>query len=250
MKDKLPKELIDQLNATDKRHGFPQGTMLSVMQQEIGGRSEFLQDPTKYHYEPNEKGQRIAKHTGKVSTAFGPFGILESTAKDPGYGVTPLRDKSLGEQVRFAGEYLAARAKQGGSLIKGLAGYGEGDKYAHQVAKRQGSIEVAAPGSGPMSEPAPAQPVQVAVAEPVADPGPAPVFTLPQTQQAEVTQAGVDPWTAFLQRVNEVKPQDLQYGKSAEPEELIPQIKRPKFDVGPVGTQANFSLFSALKGFA
>ena len=98
----------------------------------------------------NDKGQRIAGHTGKVSTAFGPFGILESTAKDPGFGVVPLRDKSLAEQIRFSSEYLAARSKKGG-LGAGLAGYGEGAKYGQQVAARiggKGAAPVAASVAG------------------------------------------------------------------------------------------------------
>ena len=141
-----PDELVQLLIEADKRNGFPVGTMASVMQQEIGGNSKYIQDPTTYHYPLGPDGRRVAKHTGKVSTAFGPFGILESTGADPGYGVKPLQDKSLGEQVRFASDYLAARAKQAGSLEKGLAGYGEGAKYSQEVMGRLG-----APGSPPQA---------------------------------------------------------------------------------------------------
>ena len=139
-----PDELVQLLIEADKRNGFPVGTMASVMRQEIGGNSKYIQDPTTYHYPLNAQGKRIAKHSGVESTAFGPFGIVESTAADPGYGVKPLQDKSLGEQVRFASDYLAARAKQAGSLEKGLAGYGEGQKYASTVMGRLG-----APGAVP-----------------------------------------------------------------------------------------------------
>ena len=134
-----PDELVQLLIEADKRNGFPVGTMASVMQQEIGGNSKYIQDPTTYHYPLNAQGKRIAKHSGVESTAFGPFGIVESTAADPGWGVKPLQDKSLGEQVRFASDYLAARAKQAGSLEKGLAGYGEGQKYASTVMGRLGA---------------------------------------------------------------------------------------------------------------
>ncbi|OFS84479.1 hypothetical protein HMPREF3144_06440 [Oligella sp. HMSC05A10] len=135
----LPADLVAMLSAEDKRYGRPDGTLLSVMQQEIGGQmSKYLSDPTAYHYQPNAQGKRIAPHTGKVSTAFGPFGILESTARDPGYGVKPLQNKSLPEQIRFASDYLQARSRQAGSLKGGLAGYGEGAKYANQVASRVG----------------------------------------------------------------------------------------------------------------
>ena len=123
----MPKPDISQLlQVADKQYGFPAGTMASLMQQETGGNQRYLNDPTAYHYGPNAEGKRIAGHTGKVSTAFGPFGILESTAANPGYGVAPLKDKSLEEQVRFAAEYLGARSKASGGLASGLAGYGEG----------------------------------------------------------------------------------------------------------------------------
>lgn len=133
----LPSDLLEQLSAADKRAGLPAGTMASILQQETGGNAKYLNDPAAYHYGLNAEGKRIAGHTGKVSTAFGPFGILESTARDPGFGVAPLKDKSLAEQIRFASDYLGARVKRDG-LEKGLAGYGEGAKYAKQVAGRIG----------------------------------------------------------------------------------------------------------------
>lgn len=133
----LSDKLVSLIAATEDKTGLPKGALLSVLGQEVGSQaSKFIKDPAAYHYEKNAAGKRIAKHTGKVSTAFGPFGILESTGAKPGYGVAPLKDKSLEEQVRFAGEYLAARAKQAGSFEKGLAGYGEGAKYAQQVSNR------------------------------------------------------------------------------------------------------------------
>lgn len=133
----LPDKLVSLIAATEDKTGLPKGALLSVLGQEVGSQaSKFINDPAAYHYEKDATGKRVAKHTGKVSTAFGPFGILESTGAKPGYGVTPLKDKSLEEQVRFAGEYLAARAKQAGSFEKGLAGYGEGAKYVQQVTNR------------------------------------------------------------------------------------------------------------------
>jgi len=126
-----------QLAEAELRHGLPPGTLKSVIQQETGGRTaEFLADPAKYHYGLNADGKRIAGHTGQVSTAFGPFGILESTGAKPGYGVAPLKDKSIEEQIRFASEYLAARTRAAGSLQGGLAGYGEGERYARSVMSR------------------------------------------------------------------------------------------------------------------
>lgn len=119
--------------AAEAANNLPVGTMAAVRRQETGGNQKYIDDPATYHYPLNSDGRRIAGHTGKVSTAFGPYGILESTAADPGYGVTPLKTKDLGAQVNFAASYLAARTKRAGSLEAGLAGYGEGDKYANQV---------------------------------------------------------------------------------------------------------------------
>lgn len=128
---------IDELEkAAELANGLPAGMLAAVRKQETGGQSKYIEAPDTYHYELNSDGRRIARHTGKVSTAFGPYGILESTARDPGYGVKPLGSKALEDQVGFAAAYLAGRAKHAGSLEAGLAGYGEGDKYANQVLKR------------------------------------------------------------------------------------------------------------------
>ena len=124
---------------TEKKYGLPSGILSSVRRQETGGKQEYIDTPDKYHYAVNADGRRVAGHTGKVSTAFGPYGIVESTAKQPGYGTTPLKDKSLNSQVDFAGQYLAGRIKNAGSVEAGLAGYGEGTKYANQVMKRMGT---------------------------------------------------------------------------------------------------------------
>lgn len=123
------------LREADKKNGLPAGTMEAIVQQETGGNAAYLKDPAKYHYDPDNSGTRRTKN-GTASSAFGLFGILDSTANKPGYGVAPLKDKSLAEQVRFASEYLGARVKASGSLEKGLAGYGEGAKYARQVTSR------------------------------------------------------------------------------------------------------------------
>ncbi len=136
----LSGDLEAKLSAAESSNGLPAGTLRAVIAQETGGRTaEFLNDPEKYHYGLNAQGRRIAGHTGKVSTAFGPFGILESTGAKPGYGVSPLKDKSMDEQIRFAAEYLAARSRSAGSLSAGLAGYGEGAGYSRSVMGRIGN---------------------------------------------------------------------------------------------------------------
>jgi len=212
-------DLKKLLAEADARNGFPAGTMASVMKQESGGNSKFITNPEAYHYEAGPDGRRIAGHTGKVSSAFGPFGILESTAKDPGYGVKPLQSKDLDEQVRFAADYLAARSKASGGLASGLAGYGEGEKYAQQVVSRlPGQVKSNAPvqvaktapvvtpipdrASPVVEEVAPAAPVLMAQAE-----QPAPV--------APSAPAPTDPWQEFLATIapqaKPVQAQDLAW---------------------------------------
>jgi len=128
---------------TEQKYGLPEGILSSVRQQETGGKQDYIDDPTKPHY-PTGRTQ-----TGTVSSAFGPYGILESTAKQPGYGTAPLRDKSLESQVDFAASYLAGRTKSAGSLSAGLAGYGEGPKYAEQVLNRIGETTTMATPTAP-----------------------------------------------------------------------------------------------------
>lgn len=173
-------ELITLLGEADKRNGLPSGTMFSVMQQESGGQSKYIDAPDTYHYELNKEGKRVAGHTGKVSTAFGPFGILESTGANPGYGVAPLKDKSIEEQVRFASDYLTARSKSAGGLEAGLSGYGEGGKYGKQVMARIGKGQVV-PVEIPMV--ASAAPVSLPVTESVN------LAAAPQVQAAPVQVA-------------------------------------------------------------
>lgn len=135
-------DMANKLAAAEKANGLPPGLLSSIMQQETGGRKAFLDDPSKYHYERDASGKR-------KSSAFGPFGILDSTAKDPGYGVKPLVDKSIDEQIRFAAQYSAARIRSSGDLAKGLAGYGEGSKYADQVmARLPGGVMTGIPMAG------------------------------------------------------------------------------------------------------
>lgn len=260
----LPDHVIGLLAAADQRNGLPSGTMYSVMQQEIGGQTDrFMADPTAYHYAANDKGQRIAAHTGKVSTAFGPFGILESTGRDPGYGVAPLKDKTLEEQVRFASDYLAARSKKGG-LTAGLAGYGEGEKYAAQVAARMGgkpsdigrTVPVAPvmvaensnyAGAGadlaptPMPEPALPAPIQLAQAAPE---------PVPVQDQVQSMGQGPDAWQRWLEQAQRppVQVADLNYGGQPQ----APQLQIPDFmsTVNQGQNRPNFQMLKALKGWA
>lgn len=116
----------------EAEYNLPAGILASIRQQETGGQEKYLADPTTPHYPDSKK-----------STAYGPYGILKSTAAQPGYGTAPLTDNSLPSQVNFAAQYLAGRIKSAGSVDKGLAGYGEGPKYANQVLSRMSGTPMA-----------------------------------------------------------------------------------------------------------
>lgn len=191
-------ELDPKLAAAEERAGLPPGTMKAVLQQEIGSDKTYLNDPAKYHYPLNAEGRRVAPHTGKVSTAFGPFGILESTAKDPGYGVKPLQDKSLDEQIRFSADYLAARAKSAGSLEGGLAGYGEGPAsgYASGVMKKMG-----AGGRTYGTQPAPGK----SPIESTPLPPPSPGVNVPQREKVSSTPLPTDVRASDERREGRIK---------------------------------------------
>lgn len=223
----LPDSVFGLLAEADKQRGFPPGTMQSLLMQETGGKPQYLTDPTTYHYAANAEGKRIAPQSGKISTAHGPFGILESTAKDPGYGVKPMGDKtSLAEHIRFAADYLGARAKSAGSLSAGLAGYGEGDKYAAQVVGRRD-------GKAPAATQVAAAPVVQAAPVVLAQATPAPVLEAPVEQvvaQAPAPVPAGDPnaWNSFIANLRAAQAQPVDQAPAAAPVNY-PSVQAPNF---------------------
>lgn len=77
-----------------------------------------------------ESGGRDFDASGAVLTsgkgAKGRMQVLDSTNKDPGYGVRPAADDSLKERARVGGDYLDAMHKLYGSEDKALAAYNAG----------------------------------------------------------------------------------------------------------------------------
>ena len=129
-KSSLDSSTLSKIAAAEQAAGLPSGIIESIIKQETGGNKAYLDDPSKAHYPTGYTKE------GVKSSAFGPFGLLESTASKPGYGVSPLKDKSFDEQLRFMSQYLAARIGNAGTVFKGLSGYGEGSRYASQVLGR------------------------------------------------------------------------------------------------------------------
>lgn len=76
-------------SSAEKKYGLPEGLLASIRQQETSGDVGYLTNPTKPHYPTGYTSD------GTRSSAFGPYGLLQSTANDPGYGTKPLKDTSL-----------------------------------------------------------------------------------------------------------------------------------------------------------
>ncbi len=194
----LPDGLLEKLSAAEKASGLEAGTMASILQQEVGSNSEaYLKDPAKFHYEADKNGKRIAGHTGKESTATGPFGILRSTGEKPGYGVDPIKDwNNLDEHIRFAADYAKAR---------GLAAYGEGTKYEKQVRDRMASNGAVATQPALPSQVIAAAPSMGAVVPAMGIPEEVPMEALVNMaateEAAPVVASGPNPWLEFQKKV-------------------------------------------------
>ncbi len=99
----------------------------------------------RYGVAPDLFERVIAVESGFDPGAVSPKGaigigqIMPATARDPGYGVTPLRNPSDPmENMRFAAEYLAAMQKRFGDPVRALVAYNWGPGNA---AKWDGRME-------------------------------------------------------------------------------------------------------------
>lgn len=72
------------------------------------------------HLDPN--GNLLTSSAG----AKGITQVMPKTGGDPGYGVTPLQDQSVGEYLRFGHDYLNAMMKHFGNQEQALAAYNAG----------------------------------------------------------------------------------------------------------------------------
>lgn len=70
----------------------------------------------------DEKGNLVKSPKG----AEGISQLLPSTAKKPGYGIEPVKDKSEKEYLRVGKEYLSALYSKFGDMEKALAAYNAG----------------------------------------------------------------------------------------------------------------------------
>ena len=254
----LPDSVVTLLADADKQRGFPPGTMLSLMSQEIGGQeSKYLEDPSAYHYGVDAAGRRGPKNSKVTSTAFGPFGIVKSTAAKPGYGLSPLKGMSFEDQLNFAADYLAARSKSAGGLEAGLAGYGEGTKYAAQVADRRDKgkamppVQLAMAQQTEQSAIKQSKPLSKSILQSVEG----------NIQNPEPTQTRIDntldpaqqenEWVAFTRAMREpVQENSLAYGAPTNTVSAVPQVNIPDFMKLVSGLNTNMSQgFSGFMGY-
>jgi len=89
-------------------------------------------------YLPN--GQLVTSRAG----AQGAMQTMPSTQADPGYGVAPVRDGSVGEKNRVGREYLAAMVQKYGDPLKAWAAYNAGPGRVDQAIQQNGDNWLAA----------------------------------------------------------------------------------------------------------
>lgn len=122
--------------------------------------------------------------------------VLDSTGRDPGYGVTPMSDTSPEESLRFGADYLAEMVKRTGSLDKALVAYngGLGTVLKHGGANlgskenREYAGRVMAHGNGPLYD----QAVGLSGA------APAPVTTPAPAKQSAIARDQANPPDGLL----------------------------------------------------
>ena len=96
----------------------------------------------RYGLDPAIFTRQIEKESGfnpnarnEKTGATGLGQVMSATAQDPGFGVTPLRDRlDAVENLRFSAEYLSAMVRRyGGDYRKGLAAYNAGPGTVDRV---------------------------------------------------------------------------------------------------------------------
>jgi hypothetical protein len=109
--------------------GGPLSAMTAITAQSESGNRDYL---------PN--GQLVTSSAG----AQGAMQTMPTTQSDPGYGVAPVRDGSVGEKNRVGREYLAAMVQKYGDPQKAWAAYNAGPGRVDQAIQRHGENWLAA----------------------------------------------------------------------------------------------------------
>lgn len=105
-----------------KRQKMPQPTVMDLNRNRLYGAVEWVESRGKVNA-VSPKG------------AIGPMQTMPKTLLDPGYGVTPAKDRSVGELRRVGQEYVDAMIREYG-LEGGLAAYNWGPGNWQKALKR------------------------------------------------------------------------------------------------------------------
>lgn len=109
--------------------GGPLSAMTAITAQSESGNRDYL---------PN--GRLVTSSAG----AQGAMQTMPSTQGDPGYGVAPVRDGSVGEKNRVGREYLAAMVQKYGDPQKAWAAYNAGPGRVDRAIQQNGDNWLAA----------------------------------------------------------------------------------------------------------
>lgn len=102
----------------------------STIDDQGAGNTNTLESVFKKLLVAESGSKHIDEKTGKLVTspvgAQGISQLMPSTAKNPGYGITPVKDESEAEYLRVGKEYLSAMYRKYGDWEKALAAYNSG----------------------------------------------------------------------------------------------------------------------------
>lgn len=201
--------------------GGPLSAMTAITAQSESGNRDYL---------PN--GQLVTSSAG----AQGAMQTMPSTQGDPGYGVSPVRDGSVGEKNRVGREYLAAMVQKYGDPQKAWAAYNAGPGRVDRAIQQHGENWLAAlPGEtrayvaknssqlGGGQQGAPSQPGVINVRPPRAKDGNAPSGYRFNGDKLEPIPGGpADPSTATSRNVQSNRKAEADYRKEFD---QLPEVK-------------------------
>lgn len=146
-KNMVAKDVIAVQGTLQRDYDTRQGQ--TIGNQAVDAVKERLAPPTDYGRLTNlvmgqESGGRRYGADGALLTSLkgaqGEMQVMPYTAKDPGYGVAPARDKSPEELARVGRDYLAAMVKEyKGDVPKALAAYNAGPGAVNMAVTRAGA---------------------------------------------------------------------------------------------------------------
>ena len=109
--------MVQSTARDDLNRAIPQDSFVTP---ELLDKIRFVES-TNQHIDPKTK-----RLTRSPTGAEGAYQILPSTQKKPGFGVTPVGNRTEAEHRRFAGDYLNALSRKYGDDAKAVVAYNQG----------------------------------------------------------------------------------------------------------------------------